>query len=518
MGSEKPLEHYGRLIYSSIAGSHSYGTNIEGSDMDIRGVFVPHREFLVGLKNIDEWTHPEDEDTKYFSLFKFLTLALEGNPNVVEQLFVDPKHIIFMNEYGKELYDLRKEFLTKNAYGRFGGYAYSQMKRLNSKNNGSHHGSHKSLIEKYGYDTKHAMHLKRLYHMGIMILETHNLQTMLPPEIVEDLIFTRNGGYTLEEIKLQNEELNEKLEKAMKNSTIPNYPDFDKINKWAVSVVDRIHGINTTKGVFKGSQFNVLPLEYEMVDKCAVLVVANRLSRKKSKDNARGIIIPYKDWFIGLREFKKPFKFDNTSIESLHRIAGRVKSGDPTIIDMIFAGESNIIFKHPMAKEMIENLKKLINSKSIYNKAINYVFGNLKSMEYWEQQKRIWIKLKEENPNKYNTEYPPVPKNTTADESSIMFKYGYNTILAYDLVHVLKMYIELLETGTIEDSRKYEPELYSIKHGYFKTFDEFKIYIESLLDDLNKAYEKTILRKEANFNEFEKWLIDFVERFHSQLD
>lgn len=508
------LEDFGQLIYESIAGSTSYGTNIEGSDLDIRGIFIPHRKFLVGLNNVDEFKDKDIDDIEYFSIQKFVSLAMEGNPNVVEQLFVKDEHVLFQNEFGKELREMRKEFLTKNAYGRFGSYAFAQMKRLNSKNNGTHHGSHKDLIEKYGYDTKHAMHLVRLFQMGIQILSKHELDTFRPNR--EELLSIRNGMYSLDEIKQYAEELNQQLEESMLVSKIPDYPDFDKINKWLVETVDKAHGLNTMNGMFKGITFNVLPLEYEMVDKCSILSVSNKLIRRKDESKASGIVVPYKDWFTGLRKFNSPFKFEETTIDSLHSVIKKAHQCDPKIIDIIYAKDKNILFEHPMAVEVREKLSSMFTTKNTYHKAYNYAMGNLNKMKQWERLKTQWNKDKIENSSL--TEYPPVPKNTDPENASMMTKYGYDTLRAVNMVHTLNLAIELMRTGTIKDSRSHEPELYSIKHGSLSTFEEFEKYIQKLVSELNEAKSSSVLPEKYNFEEIENWVIDFVERFHSQLD
>ena len=100
------------------------------SDVDIRGIFIPHRKFLLGNQHVDEFKDPNDEDTVYFSLEKFIRLALECNPNVVEQLFVRDEDILYMNDIGRELRNLRHHFISKNAFARFGSYAHAQLKRM----------------------------------------------------------------------------------------------------------------------------------------------------------------------------------------------------------------------------------------------------------------------------------------------------------------------------------------------------------------------------------------------------
>ena len=54
------------------------------------------------------------------------------------------------------------------------------------------------LEEKYGYDTKHAMHLVRLLRMGLEILKHHEVIVRRPD--AEELLEIRNGSMTYEEI------------------------------------------------------------------------------------------------------------------------------------------------------------------------------------------------------------------------------------------------------------------------------------------------------------------------------
>lgn len=514
------LEDFGELIREGFGGSISYGTNLKTSDVDLRGIFISKRKFLLGLNNIDQFNAKIakqtafglSDDIEYFTLQKFIRLAIEGNPNVVEQLFIDRKHVTFENEFGKELYDMRYEFLTKNAYGRFGSYAFAQMKRMDSKGNHSH-SSHWDIIEKYGYDTKHAMHLVRLFQMGIQILSERELLTLRPN--AQELLDIRHGKYTLEQIRKYADELNKQLEEAMLKSTIPDFPDFDKINKWLIDVTDRAHGRITQKGVFKGVTFNVLPLEYEMVDKASLFVTSNKLLRRKDKSQATGVVIPYKDWFTGLREFKE-FKFEKTTIDGIHKVVNKVRSCDPKMIDMLYASDKHVLYQHPMSAEFKEKMKTLFTTKTAYSKAYNYAIGNLKSMLHWEQQKEKW-EIQRQNSNQNMSAYPPVPKKTQPDNAAMMTKFGYDTLTAVEIVHVIKLMTELMKTGTIADSRAYEPELYSIKHRHYPSFKEFNEYVQELIVELNEAKEVSVLNNH-DFDELQTWLIDFIDRFHSQLD
>lgn len=504
----------GSPILQVNSGSKSYGTFIEGkSDRDTRGIFIPKKELLYGFHRVQQFDDLLEEDSVWFSFHKFLNLALECNPNVVEQLFVASEDILFANEIGQELLDLRYEFLTKNAYGRFGGYAFSQLKRLDSKGNHAGHSSHADLIAKYGYDTKHAMHLIRLLEMGIEILTERECRTLRPN--AKYLLAVRHGLLTLEQLYKLADELEYKLEEAMIKSTIPDFPDVDKINSWTMSVIDKVHGLNG-KGYFRGVQFNVLPLEYETVDKCSVLLVANKLQRRKNKSDAAGIVVPYKDWYTGLRNFDWPFRFEKTEIDEIRRAFDFTRKANPKMIDMIFAGDKNILYKHPMADELTGKLKTVITSKMLYNKTISLAKGNIADMEKWERMKLDWGKQKETDP-KAKDVYPPVPKGTKPENASMMTKFGYDTLRAVEVYHALKMSIELLSTGTIVDSRAWESELYAIKHRSYETFNDFKAEINKLLLTLDEALKESKLPNKINEKELEDWVINFINRFHETL-
>ena len=61
-------------IFTCITGSHLYGTNIESSDKDFVGIFLPTEEYLLGLRNVeivDMSTKTEDKkETKDVQYYK----------------------------------------------------------------------------------------------------------------------------------------------------------------------------------------------------------------------------------------------------------------------------------------------------------------------------------------------------------------------------------------------------------------------------------------------------------------
>lgn len=224
-----------RCILKVVAGSHAYGTNVETSDEDYRGICIPPENYLLGLDQFEQHEQKEPDEVIY-SLEKFVRLALQNNPNIIELLFTDGEDILFINEFGKELREIRHSFLSKQAYRTFGGYAVSRLKKLTEKGKNPI-GNKSDIIERYGYDTKDAMHLVRLLHMGYEIL--HYGEVLVKRPNAEYLLKIRNGCYTLESIIDEYKLLNGMLNTAYEYSKLPEQPDYEKINNWLVSVHKR---------------------------------------------------------------------------------------------------------------------------------------------------------------------------------------------------------------------------------------------------------------------------------------
>ena len=126
----KNNEHLGRhVIMLGLAGSYSYGTSNENSDIDIRGVTLNRKSDLIGLTEFKQYVDP-DTDTTIYAFRKMITLLLSCNQNTVELLGLKPEHYLYLNPMGKELIANTGLFLSRRAIHSFGGYADAQLRRL----------------------------------------------------------------------------------------------------------------------------------------------------------------------------------------------------------------------------------------------------------------------------------------------------------------------------------------------------------------------------------------------------
>lgn len=119
-------------IFVGKHGSHAYGLSTAESDLDIRGVAIPPREYFLGFnKKFEQFTtNSVDVDLTIFDIRKFFSLAVDCNPNVIELLFLDQEDWIRWNDLWKEIVKHRLLFLSKKAKHTFSGYAVSQLKRI----------------------------------------------------------------------------------------------------------------------------------------------------------------------------------------------------------------------------------------------------------------------------------------------------------------------------------------------------------------------------------------------------
>ncbi|HET9960359.1 MAG TPA: nucleotidyltransferase domain-containing protein [Polyangiaceae bacterium] len=119
-----------RTIYLARHGSHAYGTNIATSDEDFRGVAIAPREFYLGGLHRFDQAECKSPDLTIFDLRKFVGLAAQANPNVIEVLFVENADRLQVTAAGERLLSARELFVTRRIRHTFSGYAASQLKRI----------------------------------------------------------------------------------------------------------------------------------------------------------------------------------------------------------------------------------------------------------------------------------------------------------------------------------------------------------------------------------------------------
>ncbi len=115
------------IIFKALVGSHAYGTNVEGSDFDVKGVFIQSPEDVL----IHGYQQQQivNKDETYYEIRRFIELCCTGNPTMLELLYIPEDCIIYKHPIWDELIKHRDKFLSKSCRHSFCGYAYEQIKK-----------------------------------------------------------------------------------------------------------------------------------------------------------------------------------------------------------------------------------------------------------------------------------------------------------------------------------------------------------------------------------------------------
>ena len=101
-------KHLGsNILFLTLGGSHAYGTNVEGSDIDIRGVAGSPE--ILGFNHFEQ-AIDNQTDTVIYAVNKFVSLLVQGNPNIIELLGNDPELYVNMTPEGQMLLDNKELF------------------------------------------------------------------------------------------------------------------------------------------------------------------------------------------------------------------------------------------------------------------------------------------------------------------------------------------------------------------------------------------------------------------------
>ena len=245
-------KHLGsNIILLGLGGSYSYGMNIEGkSDIDIRGVALNSKEEILLLQNFGQIVD-ENTDTTIYSFNKMVNLLCKANPNVMEQLGLNPEHYLYIHPIGQVLLNNSKLFLSKRAVYSFAGYAKEQLKKLDNKSSRSFGEDYTGIGRRNRYAAahnklgKHMAHLIRLYYMCFDILENQKIITYREKE--HDLLMNiRNGEYLdknqqpISSFYDLLSELKKRLEYDEKNTSLPETPDYQRINEFRMFVNEKV--------------------------------------------------------------------------------------------------------------------------------------------------------------------------------------------------------------------------------------------------------------------------------------
>jgi hypothetical protein len=91
--------------------------------------------------------------------------------------------------------------------------------------------------EKYGYDTKHAMHLTRLMRMGTEILETGIVNVDRTGIDADELKNIRNGGWSFDKVEQYAHDMDSKMTSLYKTSSLRHVPNHELVSEKLIEII-----------------------------------------------------------------------------------------------------------------------------------------------------------------------------------------------------------------------------------------------------------------------------------------
>jgi hypothetical protein len=273
------------------SGSHLYGMNTSSSDYDLRGFILPPFSYLIGINKFK--CKEMEGDCKIYSLERFLSLTIKGDPACSEMFFCNEKNIINCSEIGRKILDLKDYIIINAMFNRIIGYSVGEWRKamaikvVPEKRKLSEtemlgelwnafpdmHKSQKDLIistlyenrekkvvssvaglgkkrkeevEKYGFCRKSAAHAIRLVEQLIEVMETGNITFPRPNK--DFLLDIRNGKFSKEELDKIYNDLVSRAEQIKENSALPYKPNVKIVwNKYIEIVANHINVDETFK-------------------------------------------------------------------------------------------------------------------------------------------------------------------------------------------------------------------------------------------------------------------------------
>lgn len=219
-----------KTILTSRIGSHCHGINTPESDEDIRSIVIPTIDYFFGTKNFEQKVEKiNGNDVEHWNITKFVGLLIKGNPSAMNILCVNKKDILFADEFGQNLLDNKKLFLSQRIIDACIGYVTSQLHKIDL-GRGTKEGNRSAMIEKYGYDVKFIANAVMMANIALEVIKTNDYHALRPTEEQKYLRAIRAGEVPLQDARDQIRSKLETIKVIESTCKLPLHPDEEKIN------------------------------------------------------------------------------------------------------------------------------------------------------------------------------------------------------------------------------------------------------------------------------------------------
>ena len=232
------------------AGSTLHGLHVPGTDdRDEVGICIEDLSAVVGFSEFEQFIYRSaaeregrqdapsragDLDLTIFSLRKFLRLAMQGNPQTLQVLFVPASACIERTALGGQLQDLAPLIVSRKAGARYLGYLEAQKQRLMGER-GQKKVNRPELEAAHGFDTKYAMHILRLGFQGVELLTTGRITLPMAEADRRFVYATRLGEVPLQDVLTRAGELERQIKDLLLDAPVLAEPAREEIEAWMIA-------------------------------------------------------------------------------------------------------------------------------------------------------------------------------------------------------------------------------------------------------------------------------------------
>lgn len=170
-------------------------------------------------------------------------------------------------------------------------------------------------------------------------------------------------------------------------------------------------------------------------------------------------------------------------------------SGNPNILDVLFADESDVIFATPNGKKILENRQIFLSSKACFSAFRGYA----------EFELRKTFKLLEAAGNGT----APAALATGANAPQMHANYLQASKHAAHTVRILESFRELISTGVYRTKRPNASVLKDIRNGNW-TIPFMNDFIKSILEEVQELKLKSPLPAEVNISKVNELCVEIL--------
>ncbi len=229
------------------AGSTLHGLNVPGTDdSDEVGICIEDLTDAIGFSAFEQFIYRTaaeregrhdapsqagDTDLTIYSLRKFLRLAMQGNPQMIQTLFVPHALHLQCDVLGHKLQELAPLIVSRHAGHRYLGYLEAQRQRLLGER-GQKKVNRPELEAKFGHDSKYLMHVLRLGFQGVELMSTGRLTLPMAEQDRAFVYAARLGEVSLQAGLTKTGELERQIKDLLDDAPIPAEPARAELEAW----------------------------------------------------------------------------------------------------------------------------------------------------------------------------------------------------------------------------------------------------------------------------------------------